>query len=123
MKTESSKESKASSMNPILKEILSWVEVFVVAIVLAWFIVSFIIVNATVPSGSMQDTIQPGDRLIGFRLTYLFTDPKRSDIVVFHYPVDDALGKHTNYIKRIIGLPGGNRKNYRRAGLHRRRIA
>ena len=30
MKTESSKESKASSMNPILKEILSWVEVFVV---------------------------------------------------------------------------------------------
>ena len=74
----------ASSMNPILKEILSWVEVIVVAVILAWFITSFIIVNATVPSGSMQNTIQPGDRLLGFRLTYLFTDPPRDDIVVFH---------------------------------------
>ena len=70
-------------MNPVLKEILSWVEVIVVAVVLAWFITSFIIVNATVPTGSMQDTIQPGDRLFGLRLTYMFSDPKRGDIAVF----------------------------------------
>lgn len=88
------------------KEILSWVEVIVIAVALAWFLTSFIIVNATVPSGSMENTIMPGNRLIGLRLTYKFTDPERGDIVVFHYPVDEALGKKTNFIKRIVGLPG-----------------
>ncbi len=90
----------------IVKELISWLEVIVVAVVLAWFLVSFIIVNATVPSGSMENTIQPGDRLIGLRLTYLFHEPERGDIVVFRYPVDEALGKKTNYIKRIVALPG-----------------
>ena len=95
-----------SGKTNIVKEILSWVEVLVIAVVLAWALTSFIIVNATVPSGSMEDTIHPGDRLFGLRLTYLFSDPQRGDIVVFKYPVDAALGKKTNYIKRIIGLPG-----------------
>lgn len=90
----------------VLKELLSWVEVIVVAVVLAWLITSFIIVNATVPTGSMENTISPGDRLFGLRLTYLFTDPKRGDIAVFRYPVAEAEGKKVNYIKRVIGLPG-----------------
>ena len=90
-----------------VQELLSWVEVIVVAVVLAFFLVTFIIVNATVPSGSMENTIMPGDRLLGLRLTYYFSSPKRGDIAVFHYPVDDELlGKKTNYIKRVIGLPG-----------------
>ena len=103
--TRKEKDSKPEETS-LMKEILSWVEVLVVAVVLAWALTSFIIVNATVPSGSMENTIHPGDRLFGLRLTYLFTDPKRGDIVVFHYPVDAALGKKTNYIKRVIGLPG-----------------
>lgn len=89
-----------------LKELLSWIEVFVVAILLALFLNNFIIVNATVPSGSMENTIQPGDRLLGFRFSYWFSEPQRGDIVVFKYPIDKALGKKTNYIKRIVGLPG-----------------
>ncbi len=102
-KKEKSKESEERSL---MKEIISWVEVIVIAVVLAWALNSFVIVNATVPSGSMQDTIQPGDRLFGLRFSYAFSDPQRGDIVVFRYPVDDALGTKTNYIKRIIGLPG-----------------
>ena len=88
------------------QEIISWIQVIVAAVVIALLINSFIIVNATVPSGSMENTIMPGDRLFGLRLTYLFSDPERGDIVVFRYPVDASLGKKTNYIKRIIGLPG-----------------
>lgn len=92
--------------NSFMKELLSWIEIFVVAIVLALFLNNFIIVNATIPSGSMENTIEPGDRVLGFRFSYWFSDPQRGDIIVFKYPVDEALGKNTNYIKRIIGLPG-----------------
>jgi len=83
-------------------EILSYVKMIVIAVVAAFVINSFIIINATVPSGSMENTIMTGDRLIGLRLSYLFSDPERGDIVVFKYPLDES----KNYVKRIIGLPG-----------------
>ena len=47
-----------------------------------------------------------GDRVLGLRFSYWFKDPQRGDIVVFRYPIDDAQGKGTKFIKRIIGLPG-----------------
>lgn len=86
----------------IIKEILSWIKVIVLAFVVALLLNKFVIVNANVPTGSMENTIQPGDRLIGFRLSYLFQEPKRGDIVIFEYPVDPE----EIYIKRVIGLPG-----------------
>ncbi len=100
------KNSKEEKETSIKAEILSWVEVIVVAVVLALFIDNFIIINATVPSGSMEKTIMTGDRVLGLRFSYWFSDPKRGDIVVFKYPIDDAMGENTKFIKRIIGLPG-----------------
>ncbi len=86
----------------IIKEILSWVKVIVLAFVVALLLNKFVIVNANVPTGSMESTIQPDDRLIGFRLSYLFGEPQRGDIIIFEYPV---LPEEI-YIKRIIALPG-----------------
>ena len=86
----------------IIKEIFSWIKVIILAFVVALLLNKFVIVNANVPTGSMEDTIQPGDRLIGFRLSYLFSEPERGDIIIFEYPVDPE----EIYIKRIIGLPG-----------------
>lgn len=83
-------------------EVISWIKTIAGAIILAYFITTFIIVNATVPTGSMKNTIMPGDRLIALRLSYLLTEPQRYDIVVFKYPDDESF----LYIKRIIGLPG-----------------
>ena len=74
-------EQKETSLKA---EILSWVEVIVIAVVLALFIDNFIIINATVPSGSMEQTIMTGSRVLGTRFSYWFK----------------------KYIKRIIGLPG-----------------
>ena len=85
-------------------EIVSWIKTIVLALFLAWGINTFIIVNAEVPTGSMENTIMPGDRIVAFRLSYLFTDPEQGDVVVFHYP-DDPTGE-TLYVKRIIGVPG-----------------
>ena len=122
--TAKQKEADASAKEKttLMQEFLSWVEVIVVAVVLALFIDGVIIINATVPSGSMETTIMTGDRVLGTRFSYWGSAaPKRGDIVVFHYPIDDAIysqkgffsrlidnitGKHTKYIKRVIGLPG-----------------
>ena len=88
----------------VRKEIVSWVKTIILALILAACINSFIIVNAEVPSGSMENTIMTNDRIVAFRLSYLFAKPKRGDVIVFHFP-DDPTGK-TLYVKRIIGLPG-----------------
>lgn len=72
------------------------------AFIIAYVLNTCVIVNAQVPSGSMEATVMTGDRIIANRLSYLIDNPQRGDIVTFIYPDD---GK-TPYLKRIIGLPG-----------------
>lgn len=92
----------SEKVKAVIKEIFSWIKVIVLAFVVALILNKFVIVNANVPTGSMESTIQPDDRLIGFRLAYLFSEPQRGDIIIFKYPVSpDEI-----YIKRIIALPG-----------------
>lgn len=86
----------------IKKEVWDWIKVILVALALTFVLKHFVIVNAEVPTSSMVSLIDPGDRLIGFRLSYLFSDPKRGDVVIFEYPVDES----QKFIKRVIGLPG-----------------
>lgn len=85
-------------------EIISWIKTLGLALVLALSINGFVIVNATVPSGSMESTIMTDDRIVAFRLSYMFSDPERGDIVVFKFPDDPE--QKTLYVKRIIGMPG-----------------
>lgn len=85
-----------------VKEIISWLLVIVGAYLLAFFITKVLIIKAVVPTESMLPTIQVNDKIIGNRLSYLFSDPKRGDIVIFKYPDDPS----QNYVKRVIGLPG-----------------
>ena len=84
------------------KELFQWVLVIIGAVILAFLIDTFVIVNAQIPSGSMENTIMTGDRVFGNRLAYKFSDPKRFDIIIFNYPDDES----QLFIKRIIGLPG-----------------
>lgn len=84
------------------EELFSWLKAIIFALVIVIFIQNFVIVNAMVPTGSMENTIMTNDRVIASRLSYLFNDPERFDIIVFRNPNNpDVL-----YIKRIIGLPG-----------------
>lgn len=88
--------------NEIKNEIFSWLKTIMFAIVFALIITNFIIVNAKVPTGSMENNIMPKNRIIANRLSYMFDSPKRFDIVVFKYPDDEKI----LFVKRIIGLPG-----------------
>ena len=84
------------------KEIISWLQIIVAAVVIALGLNNFVIANSRVPTGSMENTIMSRSRVIGSRLAYLKDDPQRGDIVIFHYPDDESI----YYVKRVIGLPG-----------------
>lgn len=86
----------------LIREILDWLKYIIIAVILALIINNFILINAEIPTGSMERTIMTNDRLFAFRLSYLFGEPKRGDIIVFKYPDNEEIP----YVKRIIGLPG-----------------
>lgn len=103
------------------------------ALLLAFLVQQFLVKPFKIPSGSMENTLRCGDRVLVDRVSYRFTDPERGDIVVFNPPAGIGEGgrpdpsivasetdaaRHerdgtktdiaadTNYIKRIIGMPG-----------------
>ena len=55
-----------------------------------------------IPSTSMAPSILRGDHVFLNKMAYRMSAPKRGDVVIFIYPD----GRHMNYLKRIIGLPG-----------------
>lgn len=100
----------------VWKEIWEYVRMIVIVVIAVLVINNVVLVNAKIPSESMEKTIMTGDRIFGFRLAYgislgLFGQeiisekwkaPERFDIVIFKYPDDES----QLFIKRIIGLPG-----------------
>jgi signal peptidase I len=98
---ETKEEDSEETFDPV-KELFSFLMWFVMAVVIAMLMQRFIIINANIPSGSMENTIMTGDRVIGNRLSYLFGSPERGDIVIFKYPDDER----QLFVKRVIGMPG-----------------
>ncbi len=85
-----------SKINYLIKE---WIVPIIVALVIVFFLNKFVFVLVTVPTGSMLDTIEPGDKLFVSKL--IDKDKlERGDIVVFE---SDELEKIL--VKRLIGMP------------------
>ena len=82
-------------------------------VVIAIFVITFIVQAFQIPSESMENTLLVGDYLLVNKLCYGagggLTDTlmpyqkiQRGDVIVFHYPVDPQ----QHFVKRVIGLPG-----------------
>jgi len=81
-------------------------------VVIAVFVITFVVQAFQIPSESMENTLLVGDYLLVNKLCYGGSGPgdhlmpyqkiARGDIVVFHYPVDPK----QHFVKRVIGLPG-----------------
>jgi signal peptidase I len=81
-------------------------------VVIAVFVITFIVQAFQIPSQSMENTLLVGDYLLVNKLCYggrgwaahivPYEKIKRGDIVVFHYPVDPT----QHFVKRVIGVPG-----------------
>lgn len=108
-------ENKALS-----KSVIENVKTIILAILIAVIIRSFWLEPFRIPSGSMYPTLRVGDYLFVTKYSYGYSrfsfpfglplfdgrikyeQPERGDVVVFRFPQDT----HTDFIKRIIGLPG-----------------
>ena len=79
-----------------------YAEAFIVAILLALVIRTFVVQAFKIPSGSMLPTLQIGDHILVNKFLYYFQPIRRGDIIVFKYPQDES----RDFIKRVIGQPG-----------------
>jgi signal peptidase I len=104
------------------------VVIVALALGLALAIQAWIVKPYQIPSGSMEPTLDIGQRVLVNRFLYHFTDPKIGDIIVFHPPsgADDGTATECgvmpkagepcpqatkgessqNFIKRIVAVPG-----------------
>lgn len=74
------------------------------AIAAAALIRAFVAESFIIPSGSMLDTLQIGDRLIGEKVSYRLRDPEQGEIVTFWRT--EADGTRDILIKRVIATEG-----------------
>ena len=96
-------EEKVNKIKNIRHTIVVYLTTAVVAIIAMVFLYTVVLINAFIPSESMENTLMTSDRVIGNRLAYKFgNDPERFDVIIFNAP-DNKPGF---YIKRIIGMPG-----------------
>jgi signal peptidase I len=121
------KEEAQAQHGPPRSVAREYFESLVVTAIMALFGMTFVVQAVKVPTGSMQNTIVIGDHLLvnkfifapGPILPFLpQREIRRGDIIVFKYPgkypseqfeskhVSDTVPLKTNYVKRVIGLPG-----------------
>ncbi len=79
-------------------------------VVIAVFVITYIVQAFQIPSVSMENTLLIGDYLLVDKLCYggsgswliPYRPIRRGDIIVFHYPVNPS----QHFVKRVIGVPG-----------------
>ena len=80
-----------------------WWVLPLLAVILAAFLNLFILLNARIPSGSMEPTIATGSLVLGDRTAYLRGEPQAGDVVFFRH--ESEFGRRI-IVKRVIALPG-----------------
>ncbi|HEX8723860.1 MAG TPA: signal peptidase I [Gemmatimonadaceae bacterium] len=91
-----------------------WTKIFWISVAIFLVIRAFFVEAFHIPTGSMENTLLPGDFLLVNKLAYgaevpfthdrlpALEHPKFGDVIVFDYPRDPT----QNFVKRLVGLPG-----------------
>ena len=89
-------------MKNLVKSLLGLILYILLLFGTAFLLGQFVVGQVEVDGPSMNDTLQDHDRLLMNKFTYRFKQLERFDVIVFKYAYDTD----TDYIKRVIGLPG-----------------
>jgi signal peptidase I len=91
---------------------LSSLQSLLATVVIAVFVITFVVQAFQIPSESMEDTLLIGDYLLVDKLRFggnrawdffmPYRPVRRGDIIVFRYPVNPV----QHFVKRVVGLPG-----------------
>lgn len=105
-----------------------FLKIMLIVVVLALVVKSFLLDAFRIPTGSMENTLLPGDNILVNKAAYSFhtpryipltsisipsadilpiSDPDRGDVIVFKFPIGSG-ENNINLVKRIVGLPGDN---------------
>ncbi len=91
------------------RSIIEWLLIVAAAVLVSLLVRTFVFQTFFIPSGSMEPTLQIGDRIIVSKLSVDFGTIHRGDILVFKAPpaVRTQCGDDVaDLVKRVIGLPG-----------------
>ena len=120
MTSARSARGRKAEKSGVLHETWEIVKTIAIALLVALVLRVFLFQPFTIPSASMEPTLLEGDYIIVSKYAYGYSRhsapfspplfdgrvfsqaPKRGDIVVFKLPRDGR----TDYIKRLVGLPG-----------------
>jgi signal peptidase I len=98
--------TRAHAKRSSSRGVVEWVAILVAAVLVAFVLQRYVVQAFYIPSGSMETTLSPGDRVLVNKLSYDLHDVHRGDIVVFSKPASDTTPNIKDLIKRVIGLPG-----------------
>lgn len=113
MEAESDGESPGSGSTAVKKPRSFWKELPLligIALILALLIKTFLVQAFSIPSDSMQNTLQRGDRVLVDKLTPWFgSEPERGEVVVFHDPggwLEDTATPEPNAVQKFLSFIG-----------------
>ena len=89
-------------MKNMAKSLLGLILYILLIFGMAFLLGHFVVGQVAVDGPSMNDTLYDQDRVLMNKFTYRVKNLDRFDVVVFKYAYDT----NTDYIKRVIGLPG-----------------
>ena len=92
-------ERDKNKRSRIMAELKEYVQALIIAIIAAFFIITFVAQSFVVEGASMEPTLHNGERVLTEKVSYKFSTPNRGDIIVLKRP-----GRP--FIKRIIAIEG-----------------
>lgn len=94
-------DKKGNSFVSKIKNIIDTFLPAIIVSIIVYLVFQFVLLNGTVPSGSMESTILTGNLILTNRLAYINDDPITGDIIVFWSDEHNKL-----LVKRVIGVAG-----------------
>jgi signal peptidase I len=92
---------------PRRRALIEWTAIIIIAVLVSFLMRTYAFQTFYIPSGSMEPTLQIGDRIIVNKLAVTWGTINIGDIVVFKAPPAEDCGEPvTDLVKRVIGIPG-----------------